>query len=39
MTNLKLILIDEVHLLNSSDRGSTLEGLISRMKIISEEEE
>jgi len=30
-----LILIDEVHLLNTEERGATLEAVISRMKLIS----
>ena len=34
MSEFGLILIDEVHLLNSENRGATLEGLVSRLKII-----
>ncbi|XP_066905117.1 probable ATP-dependent DNA helicase HFM1 isoform X2 [Halyomorpha halys] len=33
---IKLILIDEVHLLNEERRGSTLEAVVSRMKTIQE---
>ena len=37
--DIALILIDEVHLLNTEERGATLEAVISRMKIISKSEE
>ena len=33
---MNLILIDEVHLLNSNERGATLEAVIARMKTISQ---
>jgi ATP-dependent DNA helicase HFM1/MER3 len=32
--SIKLFLIDEVHLLNEGKRGSTLEAIVSRMKLI-----
>lgn len=32
---IKLLLIDEVHILNEENRGATLEALISRVKSIS----
>jgi ATP-dependent DNA helicase HFM1/MER3 len=32
---IKLLMIDEVHLLNDSSRGHTLEAVVSRMKTIS----
>ena len=35
VTNISLLLIDEVHLLNTEGRGATLEAIVSRMKIIS----
>lgn len=33
-TSLKLVMIDEVHLLNESRRGATLEAVICRMKLM-----
>lgn len=35
LSQVTLILIDEVHLLNTEERGATLEAVISRMKLIS----
>jgi len=35
ISNVKLILIDEIHLINEESRGPTLESTITRMKIIS----
>ena len=34
LSSIKLVLIDEAHLIGESDRGSTLESLISRMQTI-----
>lgn len=35
LSKVSLILIDEVHLLNTEERGATLEAIISRMKLLS----
>jgi ATP-dependent DNA helicase HFM1/MER3 len=35
ISNISLILIDEVHLLNDPTRGATLEAIVARMKLIS----
>jgi len=37
--NVKLLLIDEVHLLNTEERGATLEAAVTRMKLISKSDE
>jgi ATP-dependent DNA helicase HFM1/MER3 len=37
ISRISLILIDEVHLLNTEERGGTLEAVVSRMKIIGKE--
>lgn len=37
ISRISLILIDEVHLLNTEERGGTLEAVVSRMKIIAKE--
>lgn len=37
MSLIKLVLIDEVHLLNEPSRGATLEVVVSRMKVIKNE--
>jgi len=39
VSHICLLMIDEVHLLNTEDRGATLEAVVSRMKIISKSEE
>lgn len=36
LIELKLVLIDEVHLLNEETRGATLEAIVARMKLISQ---
>lgn len=35
ISNIALLLLDEVHLLNTEERGATLEAVVTRMKIIS----
>ena len=34
LSSIKLVLIDEVHMIGETDRGGTLESVISRMKTI-----
>ena len=36
ISNINLILIDEVHLLNDPTRGATLEAIVARMKLIAD---
>lgn len=35
MKTIKLFLIDEIHVINESSRGSTIEAVVSRMKSLS----